>query len=366
MNYTKAQLFKRQITLAEIGKIGQQKLQDATVLIAGCGGLGGSVAVYLAASGVGNLHLVDFDRIDSSNLHRQVFFSLVDVGRSKAEVLAHFIRQRSPYTTVTFHNTTIAKNNVFDLISEVDIVVDATDSLATKYLLNDACVLKNKPLVYGSLYKFDGYVSVFNALQKDGTFSANLRDAFPKMANDIPTCEEAGTLNAIVGAIAMLQVNEVIKLITAIGKNLTNQLLVYNSLQNTHYTMKLTSKATSQAARQQKISELFESETYTDGGCEIKNNDWLISAAELKKELSGLAKNRPIIISVLENLKPPFSIDYVIPIQKINIEEFKFDSTKKYVLVCQKGITSYKAITVLKNAFSTANIVSLEGGINNF
>ena len=156
MKPTKKQFFKRQTTLKEIGHEGQEKLQNAKVLVVGCGGLGSPIAVYLASSGVGELHLVDFDRIDTTNLHRQVFYSLDAIGKSKAETLAKFIEKRAPFTNVTFSETPVIKSNVFQLISEVDIVVDGTDSLPTKYLLNDACVLKNKPLVYGSLYKFDG------------------------------------------------------------------------------------------------------------------------------------------------------------------------------------------------------------------
>lgn len=231
MKIEKNQLFKRQITLAEIGEIGQEKLQKASVLVVGCGGLGSPIAVYLASSGIGKMHLIDFDTVDVTNLHRQVFYSLEDLGKSKAAVLSEFIKKRAPFTEVSFTNKPITKNNVLELIENVDVVIDGTDSLPTKYLINDACVIKSKPLVYGSLYKFDGYVATFNVQQKDGSCSANLRDAFPKMATDIPNCEEAGTLNAIVGIIAIAQVNEVLKLITGIGNPLINELLIYNSLQ---------------------------------------------------------------------------------------------------------------------------------------
>jgi len=166
MSVTKKQLFKRQITLSEIGEVGQEKLQEATVLVVGCGGLGSPIAVYLASSGIGKIHLVDFDTVAISNLHRQVFYSLDDVGKSKAAVLSEFIKKRAAFTEVSFTNKPITKENVFDLISEFDIIVDGTDSLPTKYLLNDACVIKNKPLVYGSLYKFDGYVASFNVCKK--------------------------------------------------------------------------------------------------------------------------------------------------------------------------------------------------------
>jgi adenylyltransferase/sulfurtransferase len=367
MKPTKNQLFKRQITLSEIGEKGQQKLQNASVLVVGCGGLGGAIAVHLAASGIGKIHLVDFDTIDATNLHRQVFYSLVDVGESKSETLANFIKNRAPFTEVSFSTRAITKETVFEMISDVDIVIDGTDSLPTKYLLNDACVIKNKPLVYGSLYKFDGYVASFNVEQKDGTFSANLRDAFPKMATDVPSCEEAGTLNSIVSLIAAQQVNEVLKLVTEIGKPLTNELLIYNSLQNSQLKMKLTSLDSCHSERSRRISQIFDSETYFDASCEVQNPDWLISAEELKNEMSFRMRSRSLeVISVLENLKTSFKVDKEIPIQKLNVDEFQVDLSKKYVLVCQKGITSYKATQILKERFPKANILSLAGGINDY
>lgn len=367
MKPTKEQLFKRQITLSEIGEVGQQKLQNASVLVIGCGGLGSPIAVHLAASGIGKLHLVDFDTIAVSNLHRQVYYSLDDVGKSKAETLAKFIEKRAPFTEVNFSNNPITKTNVFELISEVDIVVDGTDSLPTKYLLNDACVIKNKPLVYGSLYKFDGYVSSFNIKQEDGSFSANLRDAFPKMATDVPNCEEAGTMNAIVGIIAMQQVNEVLKIIAGIGKPLANELLVFNSLNTSQFKMKLTSLDSCHSERRQRISTIFENETYFDASCEIQNPDWLISSDELKNIILDTERSRSVeIISVLKNLETPFTVDKEIPINQLDVEEFQIQEDKKYVLVCQKGITSYKATSLLKERFPEATIVSLAGGVSNY
>lgn len=362
MKPTKNQLFKRQITLSEIGEIGQEKLQNASVLIVGCGGLGSPIAVQLAASGIGKIHLVDFDTIDVTNLHRQVFYSLDDVGKSKSKVLSEFIKKRAPFTETTFTNSPITKKNVFDLIENVDIVIDGTDSLPTKYLLNDACVIKNKPLIYGSLYKFDGYVASFNIEENDGTFSANLRDAFPKMATDVPNCEEAGTLNSIVSLIASQQVNEVLKLITGIGKPLTNELLIYNSLNNSQLKMKLQNKVF-----KAEIQHIFENETYFDASCEIQNPDWLISSSELKHEMSLRAESRSLeIISVLENLKTPFKVDKEIPIRQLNTNAFHPQENKKYVLVCQKGMTSYTATKILKERFPNANILSLADGINDY
>jgi adenylyltransferase/sulfurtransferase len=362
----KSAFFKRQIALPEMGEMGQQKLQDAKVLVVGCGGLGSLVAVYLASAGIGNIHLVDFDTVDLSNLHRQVFYALEDVGKLKAEVLSTFIKKRAPFTKVSFSNMAITKQDVFKDISPYDIIVDGTDSLPTKYLLNDACVLKNKPLVYGSLYKFDGYVATFNVQQAANTFSGNLRDAFPEMATEVPNCSTTGTLNSIVGMIATQQVNEVLKLITGIGKPLTNQVLIYNSLQNTQLKMKLQTVDASQSERHKRVSEIFQNETYFDANCEFQQPNLLISAKDLKNNLLDKTGARPIVISLIENLKVPFCVDHIIPVRQLNIDGFQIDMCKKYVLVCQKGITSYHATKRLKERFPKATILSLAGGINDY
>ncbi|WP_298782142.1 HesA/MoeB/ThiF family protein [uncultured Polaribacter sp.] len=352
------QLFKRQITLSEIGEVGQQKLQNASVLVVGCGGLGSPIAVYLASSGIGKIHLVDFDTVDITNLHRQVFYSLDDVGKSKAEALSSFIKNRAPFTEVNFTNKPITKENVFELIENVDVVVDGTDSLHAKYLINDACVIKNKPLVYGSLYKFDGYVATFNVLQKDGTYSSNLRDAFPKMATDIPNCEAAGTLNSIVGMIATQQVNEVLKLITEIGKPLVNELLIYNSLQNTQLKMKL-----KPIFLKDKIAKIFKVQTYVDAVCAGQNPDWQISSEKLKEKLGD--KNLEII-AVLNNLKLPFNVQQTIHINQFDADKINIDKSKTYVMVCQRGFNSYKAVERLKTKYPDLEVLNLTGGISSY
>jgi len=359
----KNQLFKRQITLPEIGEIGQQKLLNTSVLVVGCGGLGGLISVSLASSGIGKLHLIDFDTIDITNLHRQVFFDLDAIGKSKSAVLSAFIKKRAPFTQVDFSTEPITKENVFKLIKDFDVIVDATDSLPTKYLLNDACVIKNKPLVYGSLYKFDGYVSVFNTLEKEGSFSANLRDAFLKMAVDIPNCSAIGTLNSIVSIIASFQVNEVLKLIMGIGNTLKNEILIYNSLENSQLKIKL-----KKSVLKQEIEQIFKNETYFDASCEVRNPDWLISADELKNRISDLGQSMPILVSVIENSeeKYPFKIDIKTSLSKIKKDDFSFEEDKKYVFVCRKGNTSYQAIKLMKEKHPNFKFYSLEGGLINY
>jgi molybdopterin/thiamine biosynthesis adenylyltransferase/rhodanese-related sulfurtransferase len=358
MKVTKQNFFKRQMTLSEIGEVGQQKLQNASVLVVGCGGLGSPIAVYLASSGIGKIHLIDFDTVDVTNLHRQIFYALEDVGKPKVEVLADFIRKRAPFTEVSFTNKPITKKNVFEFISEVDIVVDGTDSLTIKYLLNDACVIKKKPLVYGSLYKFDGYVATFNVLQKDGSYSSNLRDAFPEMATDIPNCEEAGTLNSIVGTIATQQVNEILKLITGIGKPLLNELLIYNSLQNTQLKMKL-----KPAVLKDKIAKIFKIHTYLDAACSVQDPEWQIAPKDLKEKLED---ENLELIAVLNNLELPFEVHQTIHINNFDPEKIDIDFDKTYVMVCQRGFNSYKATEKMKAKYPNLEVLNLTGGLSRY
>lgn len=359
MNVTKATYFQRQTTLSEIGEKGQELLQKAKVLVIGCGGLGSPIAIYLATSGIGELHLVDFDTVSISNLHRQVFFKIEDVQQPKVEVLANEIKKRAPFTKVTYTNKAINKNSILALISNFDVVVDGTDNLPIKYLINDACVLAEKPLVYGSLYKFDGYVATFNVLNSDDDYTCNLRDAFPKIATNIPNCEEAGTLNPIVGIIALLQVNEVIKLITETGKLLVNQLLIYNALENTQLKIKLKKN------KALIFKDIFKNTIYIDAHCTTQDSALLISASELKKRIQD---EKIEIVSVIDNLDTPipFEVHQKIPYKTFNAENFIPDFKKYYVIVCNKGITSYDVTQKLKEKYPSLSVFSLFKGIEKY
>jgi len=358
-----AQRYQRQITLPEIGEIGQQKLNEAKVLVAGCGGLGSVAAVYLAASGIGHLHLVDFDVISLSNLHRQVFYKTSAIGKAKAEVLAAHINAVNPDIKVTFSKVALTKANVFSLIANFDIILDCTDSLPIKYLMNDACVLADKILVYGSLYKFDGYVATFNAPDGTENRTANLRDAFPQMPKKyIPNCAEAGTLNAIVGLIGLMQANEVLKLVCEIGVPIQNQLLIYNSLFNSQFKMKL-----EPSFDKEHIKLLFEKEPYADVSCNLQDETLLILASALKLQLLN-SRAQLYLISVIENLNTPlpFEVDARIPLSKFKPSDLKIDPLKSYILICQRGITSYTATLRFKEVYKKVVALSLKGGIENY
>jgi len=370
MKITQEQLYKRQTTLSEVGFEGQQKLLQARVLIVGCGGLGSVAAVYLAAGGVGTIHLIDYDVVDASNLHRQVFYKTDDIGKPKSEVLAKHIKEISPFVKVSFGNTAISKKIVFDELKNYDYVLDCTDSLPIKYLLNDACVLTDKVLTYGSLYKFDGYIANFNVEQSKGDFSSNLRDAFPEISKEaIPNCSEVGTMNTIVGIIGLMQANEVLKLITNIGNPFTDQLLIYNSLENTQFKMKLKNSFTKEM-----IQQIFDVEDYVDVNCFVQENALLISADQLKNKLSIQTERKKLnVISVIQNIDTPipFEVTAKIPFSKFDdiashIEQSQNIESDNFVIICNRGILSYTATQQLKEKYPDLNILSLQGGITNY
>ena len=360
MNTDKEKTFIRQTTLPEIGEIGQEKISKSKIAIIGCGGLGSAAAVYLAATGVGHIHLIDYDTIDLSNLHRQVFYRRDQVGKSKAKTLAAYMSEISAYIEVSFAEEPITKSNIDDHLKAFPLVVDCTDSLATKYLINDYCVLQKKTLIYGSLYKHDGYVSVFNARSK-GQRSAHLRDAFPSMPQKhIPNCSEIGTLNPIVGIIGLMQANEVIKLITETGKPLINKILIYNSMENSQFSMKLKSDFPLN-----EVEAIFNTNSYFDARCQVQEESLLIDADELKKRIDD---ENLKIISVIENqsVPPPFPIDLHMPLSSLDPSKLEFMTEDIIVVICQKGISSYTATEQIKNKFPHLLVYSLKNGIDQY
>lgn len=358
MNVSREQLYKRQITLPEIGIEGQEKLLSSKVAIIGCGGLGSTVAVYLAASGLGHLHLIDYDLIDKSNLHRQVFYGIKDLGKPKAAILKDHILKISPFVQVTNSDLPVTKVNIDKELSDYPVIIDCTDSLKTKYLLNDYCVISGKVLIYGSLYKHDGYIGTFNA-NPESAPSSNLRDAFPSIPEKhIPNCSEIGTLNPIVGIIAMMQANEAIKIITGSGRPLINQILIYNTMENSQFIMKLDKKFP-----KERVRKLFEKESYFDERCEIQENHLLIKAEELKERLG---KKDLHIISVIEDPETalPFEVHQKLPLSSFEVSDLNLLKNMDLVIICHKGITSYKVTKMIKKEWPEINVYSLKNGID--
>ena len=358
MEVSRENLYSRQSVLEDFGPEGQERLLKSRVAVIGCGGLGNFVAIQLAASGIGHLHLVDYDRVSESNLHRQVFFGTNDIGKLKAEKLADHIQKITPFVETSLGLEPITKKNISQQLANFDLIVDCTDSLPTKYLLNDFCVLADKILVYGSLYKHDGYVSCFN-LPMGENRSANLRDAFAQPPEKgVPNCSEVGTLNTIVGLIGSLQSNEVIKILSGSGAPLANKMLIYNTKQNRQFSMTLSNRFT-----KAEIDKLYLSESYFDARCAEQDQELLISAGELKHRMSEVE-----ILSVIEDSgrSLPFEVHHKIPYSKFETDQLSIEGRQDLIVVCNKGITSYEITQRIKSLRPDLNVYSLEGGIEKY
>ncbi|MEI8279222.1 MAG: HesA/MoeB/ThiF family protein [Bacteroidota bacterium] len=216
-----------QIALPGYNEITQSRLQQAKVLIAGAGGLGCPAAQYLVASGVGTVGIADHDTISITNLHRQILYTHADIGLKKAQVATAKLQLQNPLVHIAEHDIQVNSENVLELIALYDIVVDCTDNFDTRYLLNDACVLLGKTLVYGAIYQYEGQLGVWNVVNSDGTRSPNYRDLYPHVdATQIPNCADGGVLPTLAGIIGCMQANEVIKYLAGVGEILSGKLLI--------------------------------------------------------------------------------------------------------------------------------------------
>ena len=220
--------YARHLILPEVGLAGQERLKAASVICIGAGGLGSPLLLYLAAAGVGRIGIVDGDAVELSNLQRQVIHGSDALGRSKAKSAAARLHELNPHCRIDVHDVMLDITNVMDLIADYDVVCDGTDNFVSRYLINDACVLSGKPLIYGSVQRFEGQVSVFNC----NPDSPNFRDLLPvpPLPGAIPSCSEAGVMGVMPGLIGLLQATETIKLITGIGRSLDGRLLVVDAL----------------------------------------------------------------------------------------------------------------------------------------
>lgn len=219
--------YSRHIILPEVGGAGQQKMLEARILLLGAGGLGSPAAYYLAAAGIGNLGIVDFDQVDLSNLQRQIIHSTERIGMLKTESAKKTIQALNPDVNVTLYNQKIDSSNILSIIKDYDYVVDGSDNFPTRYLVNDACVMENKTLIHGSIYRFEGQVTVFKP--NSGPCYRCLYPEPPPPGMS-PNCQEGGVLGVLAGIIGNLQVVEVLKLILGIGEPLVGKLLIYDAL----------------------------------------------------------------------------------------------------------------------------------------
>lgn len=335
-----------QLALPGFNEAMQQKLQDAKVLIAGAGGLGCPSALYLAASGIGTIGISDYDIISAGNLHRQVLYTHAEIGLKKSAVACKKLQEQNPGIELISIDKKITSQNVMEIIQPYDVIVDCTDNFETKYLLNDACVLSNKVMVYGAIYQYEGQVAVFNLLHDDGTHSPNFRDLFPNVnASQIPNCAEGGVMPTLAGIIGCIQANEVIKYFTKQGELLAGKIMMFDvqSLQSRIITLKSVSK------------------TIIAGLPETINIP-VISAHDLKKVIDSDEYHLVDIRTYEEHNS--FNIGgTLIPLNYLekNISLLNFEKT--VVLYCATGKRSGEAVKLIKSKFPDANIFSLDGGI---
>ena len=306
--------YQRQVSLKEFGKSGQQKLLNTKVFIAGAGGLGCPALLYLAAAGIGTIGFADDDVVSLSNLHRQILFSMDDIGKPKVQVAEKKLKQLNPGITIISYPVKLTSRNVLNIIKEYDVIIDGTDNFAAKYLLNDACVLLDKPLIYGSVSKFEGQVAILN-VRDEKNIKCNYRDMFPQPpVDEISNCSEDGVLGVVTGITGTMQANEAVKLITGIGFPLINRLMIYNSLNAETYTIVLSENKDAYSLPLNE--EEFIKMNY-DWLCEKNQKVEIIDAAVFRQML---AENNAAFIDVRENNEKP---DMDFRHKKVPLSQFK-------------------------------------------
>lgn len=350
--------YQRQLILKGFGKKGQQQLLQAAVLVVGAGGLGSPALQYLAAAGVGRIGIVDDDVVALHNLHRQVLYTTDDIGQPKAEAAATRLRQMNPDVVITAFPFRLTPQNVFDTIAGYTIVLDATDNFATRYLLNDACVLLGRPLVYGAIAQFEGQVAVFNR----GENSVNYRDLFPQPPppGSVLNCAEAGVLGVLPGIIGTMQATEVIKLVTGIGEPLANRLFTYNALTNESFVFALTAKAETSLLLPKTKNQL-----------EATDYEWLCQASPVEEidtpvfnEL--LQQAGTLAVDVREEGEEPCITAFAhakMPLSTLanSLSSLNSDTV---IFFCQSGKRSREAARLFSTTFGRSKkAYSLRGGI---
>ncbi|MFC3559215.1 ThiF family adenylyltransferase [Pedobacter jamesrossensis] len=351
--------YQRQIILAGFGEEAQQRLNRAKVLVIGAGGLGCPALQYLVAAGVGSIGIADHDIVELSNLQRQVLYGLADLGELKVNAAAKQLQHMNPEVELVLHPTAINKKNILQTLKNYDIIFDGTDNFESRYLINDACVLLKKPLVFAAVSGFEGQLAVFNVLDKKGIIT-NYRDLFPIQpeAKEIPNCAENGIIGVIPGIIGTMAAGEIIKLITGIGETLSNKLLHYNMLNQGQYQINI---SPSSAYKPIKSEIDLMKKDY-----KIHNNGYLEIDVEEMTKLSE--HDSTLIVDVRERHEFP----------KLNTNIYKqapmseFDdfiqsniSQRTIILLCQHGIRSIAAAELLHQKYGESKkIYSLKGGIS--
>ncbi len=363
LTYDDVARYSRHLIIPDVGTVGQRRLRAARVLVIGAGGLGSPALLYLAAAGVGTLGIVEFDDVELSNLQRQVIHGRSDVGRSKAESARDSIAELNDGVEVRLHEYRLDRSNAVDLFEQYDLILDGTDNFATRYLVNDAAILAGKPYVWGSIYRFEGQVSVFWEDAPDGR-GLNYRDLYPEAPPPgmVPSCAEGGVLGVLCASIGSIMVTEAIKLITGMGETLLGRLMVYDALAMSYRTIRL-----QRDPARTPVTELIDYDEF----CGVVSEDGVAAAdgsTVTPAELADMMKAEKL---ALIDVREPVEWDIVridgavlVPKGRIMSGEAlsELPQDRRIVLQCKTGIRSAEALAAVKRA-GFADAVHLQGGI---
>jgi molybdopterin/thiamine biosynthesis adenylyltransferase/rhodanese-related sulfurtransferase len=356
--------YSRHLIMPEVGMEGQLKLKQAKVLLVGSGGLGAPLALYLAAAGIGRLGLVDFDRVDFTNLQRQVLFGTSDVGRPKLEAAQRRLSDLNPEIQIDTYETQLTSENALEILRPYDIVVDGTDNFPTRYLVNDASVLLGKPNVYGSIFRFEGQLSVFG--MPDGPCYRCLYPE-PPPPGLVPSCAEGGVLGVLPGIIGSLQAMEVLKLILGSGNSMAGRLLLFDALEMSFRELKLRkNRECPLCGENRTIHKLIDYHEF----CGVRGEEAPPPSVEVP-EMTAIElrdrKNRGERIFVLDVREPhEYQIcnlgGYLIPLGDLSRRVREIDASGPVVVHCRSGVRSAKAVDFLRKA-GFSRVWNLKGGI---
>jgi adenylyltransferase/sulfurtransferase len=370
LNNDEVRRYSRHLIMPEVGVEGQRKLKKAKVLCIGAGGLGSPASLYLAAAGVGTLGLVDFDAVDFSNLQRQILYSTEDVGRPKLKAASDRLRGLNPNIRIISHETALNSTNALDIFRDYDIIVDGADNFPTRYLVNDACVLSGKPNVYGSIFRFDGQVSIFAT--KGGPCYRCLYPE-PPPPGLVPSCAEGGVLGVLPGVVGTIQATEAIKLILGVGDSLVGRLLLFDALQMKFRTLKLQrDPACPVCGDDPTVKQLIDSEQFCGITPAVKAADSGKLPAELEVTVGQLKERLDRQDVFLLDVREPREYDIcriegstLIPLGELpkRLTELPRGADAPDIVIhCKSGVRSAKAVNLLRSE-GFDRVQNLRGGI---
>ena len=368
LEFTREELarYNRHIIIPGFGEEGQKKLKAAKVLIIGSGGLGSPALLYLTAAGVGTIGIVDFDVVDDSNLQRQVIFDIREIGKPKVEAAKRRLEALNPHTRFILHNTHLNSGNALDIIKDYDVIADGTDNFPTRYLVNDATLILDKPNVYGSIFQFEGQVSVFNYVNSKGERGPNYRDLYPTPPPPglVPSCAEGGVLGVLPGIIGSLQALEVIKVITGIGEPLSGRFFTFDALNFENRTFNIKRRDDNPVnGKNPTIHELIDYEQFCGMRAVEEKPAKEITARDLYDWQVKGKKFKLIDVREPSEYKIVQIGGTLIPLSTISEHADEIPSDIDVVFLCKSGIRSLKAIKELEEKFAFNNLYNLKGGI---